>query len=197
MSARRDQEFTDYVAAKLGSLRRLAYLLCQDADHVDDLVQAAITRLYVHWGRASAVDNLDAYTRTILIRVFLRDRQSGWATRVSLNGELPDAASVAADHDSAIDVRAALATLPPRQRATLVLRFYCDLTVEQTARLLGCSAGTVKSQTAKGLTALRTTIGPADAVQPAAIDGLQMRPHTSFAHTEVTDHGRDRRPRSV
>lgn len=198
MSARRDQEFTDYVAARLGSLRRLAYLLCQDADHVDDLVQAAITRLYVHWGRASAADNLDAYTRTILIRVFLRDRQSGWATKVRLNGELPDAASVAADHDGAIDVRAALAKLPPRQRATLVLRFYCDLTVEQAARLLGCSAGTVKSQTAKGLATLRTTIGPADAGQPAAIDRRpQMRPHTGFANTEVTDRGRDRRPSSA
>jgi RNA polymerase sigma-70 factor (sigma-E family) len=210
VSARRDQEFTDYVAARLGSLRRLAYLLCQDADHVDDLVQAAITRLYVHWGRASAVDNLDAYTRTILIRVFLRDRRSGWATRVSLNAELPDAASVAADHDGAIDVRAALRTLPPRQRATLVLRFYCDLTVEQAARLLGCSGGTVRSQTAKGLAALRMTLGPAeavrpagagraaDAVPPAAIDRQpQMRPNTGFAHTEVTDHGRDRRPSSA
>jgi RNA polymerase sigma-70 factor (sigma-E family) len=190
VSARRDQEFTDYVTAKLGSLRRLAYLLCQDASHVDDLVQVAIARLYVHWGRASAADDLDAYTRTILIRVFLRDRQSGWATRVSLNSELPDAALVPEDHDGAIDVRAALASLPPRQRATLVLRFYCDLSVEQTARLLGCAAGTVKSQTAKGLTALRKAVGPADAVQPAVVDRrLQIRPQPSSSRTEVTDHG--------
>jgi RNA polymerase sigma-70 factor (sigma-E family) len=166
VSPGRDQEFTDYVAARLGSLRRLAYLLCQDASHVDDLVQTAITRLYVYWGRASVVDNLDAYTRTILVRVYLRDRQSGWATRVSLNGQLPEAAGVAADPDAVMDMRTALAALPPRQRAVLVLRFYCDLPVEQAAQLMGCSAGTVKSQTAKGLAALRTGI-----------------------RTEVTDHG--------
>lgn len=166
VSPGRDQEFTDYVAARLGSLRRLAYLLCQDASRVDDLVQTVITRLYVHWGRASVVDNIDAYTRTILVRVYLRDRQSGWATRVSLNGELPEPAGVAADPDGAMDMRAALAALPPRQRAVVVLRYYCDVPVEQVAQLMGCSAGTVKSQTAKGLAALRNAI-----------------------HTEVTDHG--------
>jgi RNA polymerase sigma factor (sigma-70 family) len=64
------------------------------------------------------------------------------------------------DHDELLDLRAALAAVPARQRATLVLRFSCDLTVEQTARVLGCSAGTVKSQTAKGLAALRRALDP-------------------------------------
>jgi RNA polymerase sigma factor (sigma-70 family) len=113
----------------------------------------------VRWGRASAVDHIDAYTRTILVRIFLQDRQSGWARRVDLSKALPDAAVAADDQDGALDMRAALAQLPPRQRATLVLRFYCDLTVEQAAELLGCSAGTVKSQTAKGLAALRGRLG--------------------------------------
>jgi RNA polymerase sigma-70 factor (sigma-E family) len=158
-NARRDQEFTDYVTASMGSLRRLAYLLCQDPSRVDDLVQAAITRLYAHWTRASAADNLDAYTRTILLRVYLKDRSSAWSTRVQLTGTLPDAATVAADREDALDARAALATLPPRQRATLVLRFYCDLSVDQAAYLLGCSPGTVKSQTAKGLDAMRKSLG--------------------------------------
>ena len=96
-----------------------------------------------------------------------------------------------------LDMRAALACLPARQRATLVLRFYCDLTVDQTAELLGCSAGTVKSQTAKGIDALRGRLGSAQATQ-AARDGqaygpLRSRPgsiddQARYAAREVTDH---------
>jgi RNA polymerase sigma-70 factor (sigma-E family) len=168
MSGPRDQEFSTYVAARLTSLRRLAYLLCQDPGRVDDLVQVAITRLYVHWGRAREVEHLDAYARTILVRVYLREQASGWASRVSLHAELPEPTAVPDDRDTAIDLRVALVALPPRQRATLVLRFYCDLTVDQTAELLGCSAGTVKSQTAKGLHALRGRLGSGRAAAPVA-----------------------------
>jgi RNA polymerase sigma factor (sigma-70 family) len=71
-----------------------------------------------------------------------------------------DAPSGLVDFDTHLDVRAALAALPPRQRATIVLRFYCDLPVEETARELGCTAGTVKSQTSKSLEALRRALGP-------------------------------------
>jgi RNA polymerase sigma-70 factor (sigma-E family) len=160
VSSRRDDEFTQYVAARLGTLRRLAFLLCQDWHRADDLVQVAITRLYVHWGRASVLDHTDAYTRTILVRAFLGEQRSGWARRVSLHPDAPDQPGFPADRDAVLDVRAALGALAPRQRATLVLRFYCDLSVEQTAELLGCSTGTVKSQTAKGLAALRNQLGP-------------------------------------
>jgi RNA polymerase sigma-70 factor (sigma-E family) len=161
VSARRDEEFTRYVTARLAALRRLAFLLCQDWHRADDLVQATITRLYVHWARASALDHTDAYARTILLHEFLGEQRSGWARRVSLHPEAPDRPSLLPDPDAALDVRAALAGIPPRQRATLVLRFYCDLSVGQTAELLGCSAGTVKSQTAKGIAALRAQLGPA------------------------------------
>jgi RNA polymerase sigma factor (sigma-70 family) len=75
--------------------------------------------------------------------------------------ELPGAPDP--DPDTRLDVRAALASLPPRQRATLVLRFYCDLPVDETAAELGCTAGTVKSQTAKGLSALRRALDPVPA----------------------------------
>ena len=64
------------------------------------------------------------------------------------------------DHDSALDLRAAVAALPPRQRAVLVLRYYCDLNVDQAAHALGCTPGTIKSQTAKALGALRRSLGP-------------------------------------
>jgi RNA polymerase sigma-70 factor (sigma-E family) len=155
----RDDEYTAYVSARMTSLRRTAYLLCQDWHRADDLVQATITQLYVHWARAA--DHTDAYARTVLVRQFLGERRSAWARRVSLGGRDTEARAVAAvDHDELLDLRAALAAVPARQRATLVLRFSCDLTVEQTARVLGCSAGTVKSQTAKGLAALRRALDP-------------------------------------
>jgi RNA polymerase sigma-70 factor (sigma-E family) len=158
MYARRDAEFTEYVAARLTALRRLAYLLCWDWDRADDLVQGAITKMYVHWGRVREVDHADSYARVILVREFLGDRRSGWARRVTLSAEVPDAPAVAADCDAALDVRSALADLPPGQRAALVLRFYCDLSVGQSAEVLGCTAGTVKSQTAKGLDSLRRAL---------------------------------------
>ena len=104
-------------------------------------MQATITRLYTHWGRAAAVEHTDGYVRTILVREYLSERRSGWARRVRLTAEPPDSATAAGDREGALDLRAALAGLPPRQRATLVLRFYCDLNVDQAAELLGCSPG--------------------------------------------------------
>lgn len=170
MSARRDEDFTQYVTARLGTLRRIAYLLCQNWQQADDLVQAAITRLYVHWSRAAGVEHLDAYARTVLVREFLSDRRSGWARRVSLGAAVPDTAGPAPDADAALDVRLALAGLPARQRATLVLRFYCDLSVDETARLLGCTPGTVKSQTSKAMATLRGQLsGHQQATPPTRI----------------------------
>lgn len=163
LSSARDAEYTEYVLARLEWLRRVAYLLCQDWHGADDLVQATITRLFTHWGRARGVDNLDAYVRTILVRVYISERRSSWFRRVVLPGYHPDTAAAEHDADARLDVREALATLPPRQRATLVLRFYCDLPVEETADILGCTSGTVKSQTAKGLAALRRELTTATA----------------------------------
>jgi RNA polymerase sigma-70 factor (sigma-E family) len=167
---RRDDEFGEYVAARLASLRRTAYLLCQDWQQADDLVQTAITKLYVHWGRARAVEHTDAYARAILVRQFFTERRSGWARLVSLHPSPPEAVSPAADVDGALDVRAALTALPPRQRATLVLRFYCDLSVDQAAEALGCTPGTVKSQTAKALGALRRALEPGVADLPRLLN---------------------------
>jgi len=158
----RDDEYTEYISARMTSLRRTAYMLCQDWHRADDLVQAAITKLYVYWGRAQAADHIDAYARTVLVREFLGERRSAWARRVRLDGQLTRASTgETSDHDALLDLRAALGAVPPRQRATLVLRFYCDLNVEQAAQVLGCSPGTVKSQTVKGLAALRRALDPA------------------------------------
>jgi RNA polymerase sigma-70 factor (sigma-E family) len=159
MSSQRDAEFTEYMSARLPSLRRLAQLLCQDWSLADDLLQAAMTKTYVHWSRASGADNTDAYVRAILVREFVQDRRSGWARRVTLAERPVEAPAMAVDHDSALDLRAAVAVLPPRQRAVLVLRYFCDLNVDQTAQVLSCTPGTIKSQTAKALSALRAAVG--------------------------------------
>jgi len=170
MTKLRDAEFADFVAARETSLRRLAVLLCQDWHRADDLVQAAITKLYVHWPKAKAADSMDAYVRAIVVREFLDERRSSWARRVILTSQLPDRSAPGTDPETSLDMQAALAGLPPRQRATLVLRFYCDLPVEQAAQVLGCTPGTVKSQTAKALNSLRIALGPnadtADANSP-------------------------------
>jgi RNA polymerase sigma-70 factor (sigma-E family) len=160
LTSGRDAEFTEFVASRMPTLRRVAYLLCQDWHRADDLVQLAITKLYVNWRRASVMEHTEAYVRTILVREYLSERRTGWARRVSLDAELPERLSTQPDHDGELDLRAALAGLPPRQRATIVLRFYCDLTVDQAADALGCTPGTVKSQTAKGLAALRLALEP-------------------------------------
>jgi RNA polymerase sigma-70 factor (sigma-E family) len=175
VTGRRDIEYSDYVSARLPSLRRLALLLCHDWQRADDLVQAAIIRLYVKWGKASAADNTDAYVRTILVREFLHENRSGWARLVRLGDELPaeQAAAPVVDREAALDLQAAIAALPPRQRAALVLRFYCDLSVGASAQILGCSQGTVKSQTARALSTLRRLLGPDDATSRVAADQSQ------------------------
>jgi RNA polymerase sigma-70 factor (sigma-E family) len=171
-----DDEFTRFAAAAIGPLRRVAYLLCQDWQRADDLVQVAITRLYIRWERVQAMEHPDAYARAILIREFLGERRSGWARRVVLGAAVPDTAGPGHDSETALDMRTALRSLPPRQRATIVLRYYCDLNVEQTAQQLDCSPGTVKSQTAKALDALRgrLTAAPTANAQPTATAGRDL-----------------------
>lgn len=157
-----EQEYIEYVKARLPRLRRLAYSLCGNEDQADDLVQEAVTKLYLHWSRAADVTHLDAYVRKILVRTFLDGRRKGW-WRVLLFGAVPDVRYT--QEQSADDrtvLRDALAELPPRQRAVLVLRFLHDLPVREVAELLGCTEGTVKSQTSHGLTTLRRILGAQD-----------------------------------
>jgi RNA polymerase sigma-70 factor (sigma-E family) len=151
----RDAAFIEYVTAAGPWLRKVAYLLCQDWHRADDLVQSSITRLYVHWNRASRVENLDGYARAILVNVFLAEQRSPWWKRVVVYRAPIESAVFNFDVDTSLDLRDALASVPPRQRATLVLRYFCDLSIEQTASVLDCSPGTVKSQTARGLEAMR------------------------------------------
>ncbi|GAA4452136.1 SigE family RNA polymerase sigma factor [Phytohabitans houttuyneae] len=159
-----EQEYVDYVTARIPALRRLAFLLAGDEHRADDVVQQTITRLYVKWRHAQAADNLDRYVRTMLVRTYVDERRLGWA-RVRLFRDTPEPASggdgvFAGDgvEDRQV-VRAALRQVPRRQQAVLVLRFFYDLSVEEVAGTLGCSTGTVKSQTARGLATLRRLLG--------------------------------------
>jgi RNA polymerase sigma-70 factor (sigma-E family) len=165
----RDAEFTEYVSARQAWLRRVAFLLCGDWHRADDLVQSAITKLYAHWHRARGADNLDGYARRTLVNTYLAEQRSGWAKWTVLtrfggaeNGGAPepDPADPTGELELGLDLKTALSRLPPRQRATVVLRFYCDLSVEQTAQVMGCSTGNVKSQSSRGLATLRNLLDP-------------------------------------
>lgn len=151
--------FTDYVTTRAGWLRKVAYLLCGDWHRADDLVQTAITRLYANWPRAARADNLDGYARRTLVNAFLAEQRTSWWRRVDLRGADHERPAPGSDVEAALDLRAALDRLPARQRATVVLRYFGDLPVADTARALGCSEGTVKSQTAKAVETLRELLG--------------------------------------
>lgn len=155
-------DYDTYAAARLPALRRSAFLLCGDWDRGDDLVQKVLTELYVRWSRASTADNLEAYVQTMLVRRYLDERRTGWARWVRLTDNTRQFDLVEAnepDPATRVDVRAALACLPPRQRAVIVLRYFEDLSVEQAAEVLRCSPGTVKSNTFRAMEALRAWFG--------------------------------------
>ncbi|MEO3771398.1 SigE family RNA polymerase sigma factor [Micromonospora sp. B9E7] len=157
--AEADDEYTEYVRSRMLQWRRTAYLMCGDWDRGDDILQRVLTELYRNWARVRQADHLDALVRTMLLRRLIDERRLRWA-RVRLGTALPDVSTPATDPTDRITLVGALRQVPPRQRAALVLRYFQDLSVEETAQAMGCSTGTVKSQTAKGLATLRTLLTP-------------------------------------
>nr|BFE64017.1 SigE family RNA polymerase sigma factor [Dactylosporangium thailandense] len=156
---RDEQEFVEYVRARMPVLRRLAYRLCGQWAAADDLVQECLVALYRHWRKAAAAESVDAYVRAILVHAYLAERRRPWARRVQPAAEVPVPAMSAPGIEDRVDVRAALGRLTRGQRAVLVLRYWEDLDVAQTAAALGCSPGTVKSQTSYAMAALRRLLG--------------------------------------
>jgi len=155
------ESFEAFVAARSSGLLRTAYLLTHDQYLAEDLLQTSLAKAWSSWGRVE--DQPEAYVRRILINTY----STWWRRR--WNGEvptevLPETSFLNPDTGAALELRAALARLPRRQRAVIVLRFFEDLTEAETARLLQCSVGTVKSQTSKALVKLRIdptlTTGP-------------------------------------
>lgn len=159
----RPPDFESYVTARRPQLRRTAYLLCGDWDRAEDIVQDTLTRLYVHWRRASRATSVDAYVRRSLVNSFLAEGRRPWRRERSTD-TLPETAYAAStdlsgDRD---ELRRALASLGASQRAVVVLRYWEDLSIEQTADALGCSVGNVKSQSARGLARLREVLTTAE-----------------------------------
>lgn len=165
---RDEDEFREFVHGRMGSLRRMAYLLCEDWHTADDLVSITIGKLYRHWRRVRAADNVEAYVRKVLTRSWLdelrwRSRHQEYPTPA-----LPDRPMTGAGPENVVQQSALaelLRALSPGQRAVIVLRFYCDISVEETAEVLGISEGTVKSQAARGLAALRSLMTDEEARQ--------------------------------
>ena len=168
MRPEQERDYADYVSGRLPRLHRTAYMLCGDVHRADDIVSATLTALYMNWKRAAAADNVDGYVHRILVRRYLDERRLRWS-RVRLGPLPPDASTVAAaEHgvDERDELMTALRTLPKGQRAVVVLRYLNDLSVEATAEALGCSAGNVKSQCARGLSALREALGAPAQINP-------------------------------
>ncbi len=160
----RDAEFGEYLDSRAVVMRRTAYLLCGgDWHRAEDLVQTTLAKIYVAWPRIRRDGGVDAYSRKVMVRAAIDESRKGYRRRESVVEDLPEvSATPPAGVEDAVDVRRALARLPAGQRAVVVLRYWEDLSVTETAQVLGKSEGTIKSQTAKGLATLRRLLGAGD-----------------------------------
>ena len=157
MKAEDEAEFREYVAGRWTWLVQAAVLLTGDPGQAEDLAQTALVRVFSSWSRVRAAADMDAYTMRIMIN---QNKNRFRKRRVveDLTGTLPDRGGddLTARVDQRAGLLAALASLPKRQRQVVVLRYWEDYSEAQTASILGCSVGTVKSQAAKALAKLRT-----------------------------------------
>lgn len=156
------EEFAAYFARRRDAVRRTAYLLCGDWHKADDLAQTAFVALHRRWHKIRDHGALDAYVRKTLVRASIDESRRPWRRERAVDA-LPEPAPSGESVDETVAQRemllAALREVPPKQRAVLVLRYFDGLDVASTAKALGCSEGNVKSQTARGLAALRTKLG--------------------------------------
>jgi RNA polymerase sigma-70 factor (sigma-E family) len=163
----RDAAFAEYFAARSDAMRGTAYLLCGDWHRAEDLVQTTFTKIYLAWRRTSRHEALDAYTRQTLVRTFVSDLRRGWFRNERVTETLADSPTAGSGlPEERLVLLDALARVPARQRAVLVLRYWEDMSVEDTARILNCSTGTVKSQAARGLQTLRGLLATTSLVAP-------------------------------
>lgn len=151
----RDREFADFVDAYAASLRRTAFLLCGDWHRAEDFVQVTLLKVHKSWTRLSGTPL--GYARQVLTNTVIDESRRFWR-RERPTYPMPDTEVSGPDTDSSVDLRRAMALLPARQRAAVVLRYWEDLPITDVARILGCAEGTVKSQCAKGLAALRAMV---------------------------------------
>ena len=152
-----DARLGDYVRGQWPALVRYATALCGDPAEAEELVQSALVKVALRWPFVRDKDNPDGYVRRAIVNGYLTTWRRIRSRETSV-ADVPETATVvdgAAGVDDVMAVRRALAGLPPRQRAVLVLRYLEDRSEQETAELLGCSVGTVKSQASKALAKLR------------------------------------------
>ena len=160
---RRDAgDFAEFAVATHDQLHRTAFLLCGDWHRAADVVQEALIKIYVAWPRLED-RGLRSYARRAVTTVAFDMARKKGSWEVAAGGALERAGEDTSNQiGERLALLQALTQLPPRQRACVVLRYYDDLSVEEVAEVLGCRAGTVKSQTARGLAALRTAYAALD-----------------------------------
>ena len=155
-------DFESYAAARQHHLYRTAYLLCGDRDRAQDLVQTTLVALLRSWRKARLAENPDAYAKKALVRAFLTEQRK-LRRSVSAHAFLRAAPGINATAADPAELRLvvldALRALPPKPRSMIILRYWEDLSVEETAALLGCSTGNVKSQCSRSLAKLRELLG--------------------------------------
>ncbi|SNT61287.1 RNA polymerase sigma-70 factor, sigma-E family [Asanoa hainanensis] len=168
-----EDDFREFVAARSPALLRTAYLLTGDWATAEDLLQTALTKIYLAWRRLGEIEAVEPYARRVLVNTSI----SWWRRR--WHGERPTEVlperAVADKVDEQLERDALwrhVQSLPARQRAVLVLRFYEDMSEAQTAAILDISTGTVKSQTSRALSTLRGRLGAERAAEQARVDEL-------------------------
>jgi len=154
------EEFAEFAAAATPRLLRAAYLLCGNPHTAEDLAQTTLTKVFASWRRISRREAADAYATRTLLNTYLADKRRRSSTEV-ITSQLPERPAEPASPELRMVVLDALATLPPRARIVVVMRYWADMSVEDVAELLGCSVGTVKSQSSRALDKLRMVLGDA------------------------------------
>ena len=157
----RDASYVEFVEAHQGRLRRIAYAVCRDDARAEDVLQEALVKVYLSWGRVREAGREEAYARRVIVNADLDQRRRPWHRRRSVlpveHFDRPSADGPGVEDHS--DLLAAVRGLPAMQRRTVVLRYLLDLSVEETAKELSISQGTVKSHASRGLATLRVRLG--------------------------------------
>jgi RNA polymerase sigma-70 factor (sigma-E family) len=156
----REEQFTAFVVDAAPRLRRTAYLMCRDWHLAQDLTQTTFAKMYASWGRIRRVADLEAYSRRVLLNAIFDHRSRRSTTEIVVADPpalpRPDADGTAELH---VTLMNALATLPVRDQAIVVLRHWEDRSVDSVAEILGVSASVVKMQNARALSRLRAVLG--------------------------------------
>lgn len=152
MDAQNDADFVDFVIARSGQLRRVAFLVVRDWQHAEDVVQTALVSVYLAWPRVRRRDAVNAYARRAVVNAAI-----SWTRKKRPEVLMAAISEDARQREPSFDegLVEALQQLTPAQAAVVALRFLEDLSVADVAETLGISEGTVKSQSSRGLAALR------------------------------------------